>query len=242
MRLRLSTSRYSVGMWMLTSTQHALSTQFIRPCTYVYGIRMQTSVNGENTAHACAYCNKSGCTTLWTVFISMLCHREHLHTGRVSASWQSTSEILQKLFLKWYTCCDIRSYTVLECPKIPSRSFCVLLPKLEELNSWILRLGKAGLVVTKIGVRCLQTSLCEEQEPPSVVWFICPNIDFFGRCVFCATVRICSAYCSSFSGCKPVVEWAIFWCKNEDQSFFRLGGTSVRKLVRPDIDALLYID
>ena len=39
--------------------------------------------------------------------------------------------------------------------------------KLEELNSWILRLGKAGLVVTKIDVRCLQTSLYEEQERPS---------------------------------------------------------------------------
>ena len=35
----------------------------------------------------------------------------------------------------------------------------VLLRKQEELNSWILRLGKAGLVVTQIGVRCLQTSL-----------------------------------------------------------------------------------
>ena len=139
------------------------------------------------------------------------------------------------------TCCDIRSYSVLECPKIPSRSFCVLLPKLEELHSWILKLGKAGLVVTKIGVRCLQTSLYEEQESPSVVWFICPNIDFFGRCVFCATVHTCSAYCSSFSGCKPVVQWAIFWCKNEDQSFFRLGDIRVRKLVRPDIDALLSI-
>ena len=59
LRLRLSTSPYSVGMWTLTSIQHALSTQFTKPCTYVYGIRMQTSVNGEYTAHACAYCNKS---------------------------------------------------------------------------------------------------------------------------------------------------------------------------------------
>ena len=63
------------------------------------------------------------------------------------------------------TCCDIRSYTVLECPKIPSRSFCVLLPKLEELNSWILRLGKAGLVVTKIGVRCLLCMRNKSRRP-----------------------------------------------------------------------------
>ena len=60
-------------------------------------------------------------------------------------------------------------YTVFERPKIPSRSFCVLLRKHEELNSWILRLGKAGLVVPQIGDRRLQTSLCEEQEWLSVV-------------------------------------------------------------------------
>ena len=80
MRFRLSTGPYPVGMWTLTSIQHVLSTQFTKPCTYVYGIRMQISVNGEYTAHACAYCNKCGCNTylieprvpifcLWSVFL-----------------------------------------------------------------------------------------------------------------------------------------------------------------------------
>ena len=165
----------------------------------------------------------------------MLYTHKRPHTDSVSASWQSEPKNLPKFLYSWYTLW----YKTFECPKIPSRSFYVLLRKQEELNSWILRLSKAGLVVTQTGIRCLQTSLYEEQERPSVVWFICPNIDFFGRCVFCATILTCSAYCSSFSGWKPVVQWAIFWCKNEDQSFFRLEDTSVRKLVRPDIDALL---
>ena len=52
LRLRLSTSRYPVGMWMLTNIQHALSTQFIRPCTYVYGIRMQYKWRECSTANA----------------------------------------------------------------------------------------------------------------------------------------------------------------------------------------------
>ena len=68
----------------------------------------------------------------------------------------------------WLTSLHVVIYSF-RVSEIPSRSFCVLLPKLEELNSWILRLGKAGLVVTQIGVTCLQTSLYEEQERPSVI-------------------------------------------------------------------------
>ena len=53
--------------------------------------------------------------------------------------------------------------------QIPNRSFCVLLHKKEELNSWILKLGKASLVVTQTGVRHLQTSLYEQHKQPSNV-------------------------------------------------------------------------
>ena len=52
---------------------------------------------------------------------------------------------------------------------MPSRRFCVLLCKQEGLNSWILRLGKAGLVVTQTSDRRPQTSLYEKQERLSVV-------------------------------------------------------------------------
>ena len=48
-------------------------------------------------------------------------------------------------FYKADTRSDIK---LLSVRKILSRRFCALLRKQEELNSWILRLGKAGLVVT----------------------------------------------------------------------------------------------
>ena len=75
------------------------------------------------------------------------------------------------------------------CPKIASQSYCLLLSEQEQLNSWILRLGKVGLVVSATGVRHPQPSLYEQRKRPSGIWFICPNIDFFGQYVFCATVR-----------------------------------------------------
>ena len=48
--------------------------------------------------------------------------------------------------------------------EIASRSYCLLLSEQEELNSWILRLGKVGLVVSATGVRHPQPSLYEQRE------------------------------------------------------------------------------
>ena len=62
----------------------------------------------------------------------------------------------------------------------------------------------------------------------------------FGWYVFCATLCTYFAYCCSFSGCKTAIQWAIFWCKNKNQSFFRLGDISVQKLMCLVIDPLLY--
>ena len=44
-----------------------------------------------------------------------------------------------------------------------------MLRKEEELNSWILRLGKAGQVVTQTSDRHPQTSLYKKQERLSVI-------------------------------------------------------------------------
>ena len=79
----------------------------------------------------------------------------------------SLSLKISQNFYKVDTRCDILLF---ECPKIPSRRFCVLLiRKQEELNSWILRLGKAGLVVTQTSDRRPQTSLYKKRERLSVV-------------------------------------------------------------------------
>ena len=74
-------------------------------------------------------------------------------------------------FYKADTRCDILLF---ECPKIPTRRFCVLLRKQEELNSWIFRLGKADLVVTLTSDRRPQTSLYRNKSG-------CPSFDSFVR-------------------------------------------------------------
>ena len=65
-------------------------------------------------------------------------------------------------------------YLYSECLKIPSQTFCVLLCKQKELNSWILRLGKAGLVVPQTGDRRLQTSLYDRGTRAAV----CQSVHF----------------------------------------------------------------
>ena len=69
-------------------------------------------------------------------------------------------------FYKADTRCDS---LLLSVRKNQVGGFYILLCKQEELNSWILRLAKAGLVVTQTSDRRLLTSLYKKQEQLSVV-------------------------------------------------------------------------